>query len=159
MVASHERDADARGDALMVETQSRAVRSASGNRTDAGSGARTCTRGGSVKFALVNPNWDFKGSTYFGCQDPHYPLELLFSYDKIREAGHDPLLVDAQVENLSIEEARRRIKAFEPDFLVIPTAPSYLFWRCPPPEVRVPRKWFSALGEKSVRVAVGPHSS
>ena len=112
-----------------------------------------------MKFALVNPNWDFKGSTYFGCQEPHYPLELLFSYEKIREAGHEPILVDAQLENLRLEEAKHRVQWFEPDFLVIPTAPSYLFWRCPPPELRVPKAWFSALGKKSVRVAVGPHPS
>ena len=57
-----------------------------------------------MKFALVNPNWDFKGSTYFGCHDPHYPLELLFAFDKIREAGHEPLLIDAQNENLTTDE-------------------------------------------------------
>ncbi len=112
-----------------------------------------------MKFALVNPNWEFKGSTYFGCHDPHYPLELLFAYDKIREAGHDPLLIDAQVDNLNTTEARRRLRAFAPDFLVIPTAPSYLFWRCPPPELRVPREWFAALDGKAVKVAIGPHTS
>ncbi len=31
-----------------------------------------------MRFALVNPNWEFTGSTYFGCQDPHVPLELLY---------------------------------------------------------------------------------
>ena len=112
-----------------------------------------------MKFALVNPNWEFKGSTYFGCQEPHYPLELLFAFDKIREAGHEPLLVDAQVENLNTTEAKGRIDAFAPDFLVIPTSPSYLFWRCPPPEVRVPRDWFAALDGKAIKVAIGPHTS
>ena len=112
-----------------------------------------------MKFALVNPNWEFKGSTYFGCQDPHYPLELLFAFDKIRQAGHEPLLVDAQVENLTVEEARRRVIRFEPDFLVIPTAPSYLFWRCPQPELRVPRAWFHGLSGRAVKVAIGPHPS
>ena len=112
-----------------------------------------------MRFALVNPDWDFTGSTYFGCQEPHYPLELLFSFDKIRAAGHEPLLVDAQVERLSLQEVKRQVERFEPDFLVIPTAPSYLFWRCPQPELRVPRQWFAALGEKSVRVAIGPHPS
>ncbi len=112
-----------------------------------------------MRFALVNPNWDFKGSTYFGCQDPHYPLELLFAFGKIREAGHDPLLVDAQTDNLNIPEVKRRLDAFAPDFLVIPTAPSYLFWRCPPPELRVPKQWFSALESKAVKVAIGPHTS
>ena len=112
-----------------------------------------------MKFALVNPNWDFRGSTYFGCQDPHYPLELLFAYDKIRKGGHEPLLVDAQVENLSIDETKRRVSGFGPDFLVISTAPSYLFWRCPQPELRVPREWFRALGGHAVKVAIGPHPS
>ena len=49
-----------------------------------------------MKFALINPAWSFEGSTYFGCQEHHYPLELLFAADKIREAGHESLLVDAQ---------------------------------------------------------------
>ncbi len=112
-----------------------------------------------MKYALVNPNWDFKGSTYFGCPDPHYPLELLFACDRICEAGHEPLLIDAHNENLTVEETRRRVQAFSPDFLVIPTAPSYLFWRCPPPEVRVPRAWLAALDTKAIKVAIGPHTS
>ncbi len=112
-----------------------------------------------MKYALVNPNWDFQGSTYFGCHDAHYPLELLFAFDKIREAGHEPLLVDAQNENLTTEETKRRVDAFVPDFLVIPTAPSYLFWRCPPPEVRIPKQWFAEIGGKAVKVAIGPHTS
>src|SRR5207249_6237305 len=95
-----------------------------------------------MRFALVNPAWTFEGSTYFGCQEPHYPLELLFAYDKVHEAGHNALLIDAQLERLNTEEVKRRLADFDADFLVIPTAPSYLFWRCPPPELRVPQKWF-----------------
>lgn len=112
-----------------------------------------------MKYALVNPNWDFKGSTYFGCQDAHYPLELLFASDKIEEAGHEPLLIDAQNDRLSLQEVRGRVSAFSPDFLVIPTAPSYLFWRCPPPELRVPQQWFAGLDTGAVKVAIGPHTS
>ena len=112
-----------------------------------------------MKFALVNPAWDFRGSIYFGCQEPHYPLELLFAFDQIRAAGYEPLLIDAHIDKLTVHEVRRRLDRFTPDFLVIPTAPSYLFWRCPPPELRVPRQWFSALDSKAVKVAVGPHSS
>jgi anaerobic magnesium-protoporphyrin IX monomethyl ester cyclase len=112
-----------------------------------------------MKYALVNPNWDFTGSTYFGCRDPHYPLELLFAADKICQAGDETLLIDAQVENLSVNQVKPKLEAFAPDFLVIPTAPSYLFWRCPPPELRVPREWFSALDVGAVKVAIGPHSS
>ena len=114
-----------------------------------------------MKFALVNPNWDFTGSTYFGCRDPHVPLELMFAFDQLRNAGHEPLLIDAQTDHLSVHEVKPRIAEFSPDFLVIPTAPSYLFWRCPPPELRVPMEWFNSLGEvtKAVKVAIGPHPS
>jgi anaerobic magnesium-protoporphyrin IX monomethyl ester cyclase len=112
-----------------------------------------------VKFALVNPNWNFKGSTYFGCPDAHVPLELLFAHDQVLASGHDALVVDAQTDNLSVQETKARIDGFSPDFLVIPTAPSYLFWRCPPPELRVPMEWFRGLDSRAVKVAIGPHSS
>jgi len=112
-----------------------------------------------MKFALVNPNWDFAGSTYFGCRDPHVPLELLFACQSIIAAGHDALVVDAQTENLTLEETRRRTTAFGPDFLVVPTAPSYLFWRCPPPELRVPLEWLQGLKSRAMSVLIGPHPS
>jgi anaerobic magnesium-protoporphyrin IX monomethyl ester cyclase len=112
-----------------------------------------------MRFVLVNPNWDFKGSTYFGCRDEHYPLELLFAYDKIRERGHEPLLVDAQVEKLDIAATRARVEAFNPDFIVVPTAPSYLFWRCPPPEVRIPKEWLAGMPSGPKKVVIGPHAS
>lgn len=112
-----------------------------------------------MKFALVNPAWDFKGSIYFGCQDPHYPLELLFAFDKIKEAGHEPLLIDAQLDQLQTVDVKGRLDEFKPDYLVMPTAPSYLFWRCPPPELRVPRNWFAALEPNAIKVAIGPHAS
>src|ERR1041385_3314768 len=104
------------------------------------------SRGGVVKFALVNPAWSFAGSIYFGCPEPHYPLELMFGAAKLRESGHEALAIDAHQDGLSLQDVRHRIDSFAPDFLVIPTAPSYLFWRCPPPELRVPKSWFAALG-------------
>ena len=43
---------------------------------------------------------------------------------------------------------------------VVTTAPSYLFWRCAPPELRVPARFLRALGRRGGRtVAVGPHGS
>ena len=112
-----------------------------------------------MRYAFVNPNWSFTGSTYFGCTEPHYPLELLFAYQQVIRAGGDALLVDAQVENRGTNEVAPKVRDFDPDFLVIPTAPSYLFWRCPPPELRVPKEWFQALPGNCTQVAIGPHSS
>ncbi len=117
-----------------------------------------------MKFALVNPRWSFERSTYFGCADAHFPLELLSAREMLRGAGHEVLLVDALMEDLSPEQVRVRLKAFGENFLVIPTAPSYLFWRCPQPELRIPRQWIAALNRPSLDrpskvVVIGPHGS
>ena len=112
-----------------------------------------------MKFALVNPRWSFEGSTYFGCQEPHFPLELLSAQEMLRGAGQEVLLIDAWMENLTPDQVQQQLMPFNEDFLVMPTAPSYLFWRCPQPELRVPRQWLSALNRTSTKVVIGPHGS
>ena len=112
-----------------------------------------------MRYALVNPRWSFEGSTYFGCTEPHFPLELLSAREMLREAGHEVLLIDAWMNNLTPAQVRQRLIGFDEDFLVIPTAPSYLFWRCPQPELRVPQQWIAALDRPSRKVVIGPHGS
>ncbi len=113
-----------------------------------------------MKYALLNPRWEFSGSSYFGCQEHHFPFELLYARAELQRAGHEALLLDAQLEDLPLAEVQRRLQDFAPDFLVVTTAPSYLFWRCPQPELRLPGEWMRALrGCARVNVAVGPHGS
>jgi anaerobic magnesium-protoporphyrin IX monomethyl ester cyclase len=112
-----------------------------------------------MKYALINPRWTFEGSTYFGCPEPHFPLELLYAQQTLRKAGHEVVLIDALMESLNPNQVRQRLAGFDEDYLVVPTAPSYLFWRCPQPELRVPRQWFAALERDSTKVAIGPHGS
>ena len=112
-----------------------------------------------MKYALVNPRWTFHGSTYFGCSEPHFPLELLSAREMLRRNGDEVLLVDAFMEDLDEDQVRERLDRFGEDFLVIPTAPSYLFWRCPQPELRVPAQWIAALRRTSEVVVIGPHGS
>ena len=112
-----------------------------------------------MRYALVNPKWSFEGSTYFGCAEPHFPLELLSAQEMLRQAGHDVMLVDAWMEDLQPRQVRDRLEAFHEDFLVMPTAPSYLFWRCPQPELRVPSQWIAGLNRASKKVIIGPHGS
>jgi len=111
------------------------------------------------KFALLNPNWMFAGSTYFGCREPHYPLELLFAHDQIVAAGHESIVFDAHLNDLGLDDVKRWVCDYKPDFLVVPTAPSYLFWRCPQPELSIPIEWLAALGDGTTKVAIGPHGS
>ncbi len=113
-----------------------------------------------MRIALINPNWDFHGSTYFGCREGHLPLELGYAAMLLQRKGHETVLIDGQLEALSRKEIRERVDAFQPDMTVIPTVPTYLFWRCPPPELRIPRLTALDLqGVAGTLVAVGPHSS
>jgi hypothetical protein len=113
-----------------------------------------------VRIALINPPWSFAGSIYFGCREPHLPLELAYAERLLSDAGHQARMFDCHLMAMSIEELRREVSGFRPDMTVVTTAPTYLFWRCAPPELRVPRMIFLALrGETGIKVAVGPHGS
>ncbi|NPV23534.1 TIGR04295 family B12-binding domain-containing radical SAM protein [Bradyrhizobium aeschynomenes] len=113
-----------------------------------------------TRVALINPNWTFDGSIYFGCRSPHLPLELGISQHLLRDAGHATLLLDAHMFDLSQSDMLAELVTFRPDMIVLTTAPTYLFWRCAPPELRVPQQLVAMLRETGATlVAVGPHGS
>ncbi|MDB5364733.1 MAG: putative oxidoreductase With radical domain [Rhodospirillales bacterium] len=113
-----------------------------------------------MRVALVNPGWSFDGSIYFGCREPHLPLELGYAEALLSRDGHATLLVDAALDGLDEAGMRRRVAAFAPDMIVLTTAPTYLFWRCAPPELRVPQRAARSLRDIApMLVAVGPHGS
>jgi anaerobic magnesium-protoporphyrin IX monomethyl ester cyclase len=113
-----------------------------------------------MRFALVNPPWNFGGSIYFGCREPHLPLEYGYSKALLEREGHEAAIIDGQLEDLRPDEIAARVRDFHPDFTVITSAPSYLFWRCAPPELRVPQEMANLLREGcGALVAVGPHAS
>ncbi|MDC0678894.1 TIGR04295 family B12-binding domain-containing radical SAM protein [Sorangium sp. wiwo2] len=118
-------------------------------------------RGGRpVRFALVNPAWSFEGSIYFGCREPHLPLEYGYARALLEAAGHEATVIDAQARGLADGALRDEVAALRADAIVVTTAPSYLFWRCAPPELRVPQQALRALhGLPGLRLAVGPHAS
>ena len=120
-------------------------------------------RGRAMRVALVNPPWRFDTSIYFGCREPHLPLELGATQGaagggRARRAACSTAILLRRDE---CARARRRRAAFAPDMTVVTTAPTYLFWRCAPPELRVPREFLDgarwARGRRTV--AVGPHGS
>lgn len=113
-----------------------------------------------MKIALVNPHWTYEGSIYFGCRDPHLPLELGYSAAFLDRDGHETLMLDGQLEGRDNAALAERVAEFAPDMTVVTTAPTYLFWRCAPPELRVPAEFLSMLDGRGGRtVAVGPHGS
>jgi anaerobic magnesium-protoporphyrin IX monomethyl ester cyclase len=113
-----------------------------------------------MKFALINPAWTFDGSIYFGCREPHLPLEYGYAKALLEGAGHEADIVDGQLGGLSQASILSRIRDYAPDIAVVTTAPSYLFWRCAPPELRVPQELVRDLHWIVPRVVVvGPHAS
>ncbi len=113
-----------------------------------------------MRVALANPPWRFENSIYFGCREPHLPIELGACKLLLERGGHEVLLLDGHLDPASAAGLADEIAAFAPAMTVIPTAPSYLFWRCAPPELRVPRELVAALDGRGGRiVAVGPHGS
>jgi B12-binding domain/radical SAM domain protein of rhizo-twelve system len=113
-----------------------------------------------MRLALVNPSWRFDGSIYFGCREPHLPLELGACQALLSRAGHKSRIFDGHLFDLDASTLADEVAAFGPDMTVLTTAPTYLFWRCAPPELRIPREFLAALdGRGGVAVAVGPHGS
>jgi anaerobic magnesium-protoporphyrin IX monomethyl ester cyclase len=113
-----------------------------------------------MKVALVNPPWRFDDSIYFGCREPHLPLEFGYARVLLERQGHDVLMVDAHLMQQDTSTVAQMVISFRPDMTVVSTAPSYLFWRCTQPELRIPREMLLALGDAcGTTVIVGPHGS
>jgi anaerobic magnesium-protoporphyrin IX monomethyl ester cyclase len=113
-----------------------------------------------VKIALVNPPWSFEGSIYFGCREPHLPLELGYTRALLERRGHVVRLLDAQLSGADLSALATELASYRPDATVLTTAPSYLFWRCAPPELRVPIQTARVLRPFTQRlIVVGPHAS
>ena len=113
-----------------------------------------------MRVALVNPPWSFEHSIYFGCRAPHLPLELGCCQALLERAGHEVMILDGALMREDHDGLIARIADFKPAMTVVTTAPTYLFWRCAQPELRIPRAFLVALGARGgMTVAVGPHGS
>jgi B12-binding domain/radical SAM domain protein of rhizo-twelve system len=113
-----------------------------------------------MKVALVNPSWSYDGSIYFGCREPHLPLELGYAAALLEKAGHESLILDGQLTAQSNADLADAVANFGADMTAVTTAPTYLFWRCAPPELRVPADFLRLLDTRGGRtVAIGPHGS
>ena len=76
-----------------------------------------------TRVALINPDWRYDGSIYFGCRSPHLPLELGISQQLLDRAGHQTVLIDAHMFGLSIADiaAGRPISSFRFQFTNAPS--------------------------------------
>jgi anaerobic magnesium-protoporphyrin IX monomethyl ester cyclase len=109
---------------------------------------------------MINPNWTFEGSIYFGCADYHLPLEYGYAKALLEAAGHEVIIIDAHLRHLSNKQTKQLIEEYQPDITVVSTAPTYLFWRCPPPELAIPLRLVESIRPAAgITAAIGPHGS
>ena len=73
--------------------------------------SKAVERGRAVKVALVNPPWTFDGSIYFGCREPHLPLELGYTRALLERDGHEVLHARRASHGPELRRARRRGRA------------------------------------------------
>ena len=110
-----------------------------------------------MKIALLNPPWSFEGSIYFGCREPHLPLELGYCAACSRPtatrcccwtAPRRPRRSPASPNGGAVRARTSRC---------VTTAPTYLFWRCAQPELRVParRSWRRCAAAAAARSRSG----
>ena len=92
--------------------------------------------------------------------DDRRAVRLLAGEALLARAGHTAEIFDAHAETIDTRILVDRVADFAPEMTVVATAPSYLFWRCAPPELRVPQQTMGALQTVTgVKVAIGPHGS
>src|SRR3546814_16221761 len=72
-----------------------------------------------MRVALVNPHWSFEGSIYFGCREPHLPLELGCAAALLEAAGHESLLLDGALMGLDNQQLAARVADYEPEMTVV----------------------------------------
>jgi B12-binding domain/radical SAM domain protein of rhizo-twelve system len=74
--------------------------------------------------------------------------------------GHAVTIWDGLLDELNNEALASAVAGHAPNMTVITTAPTYLFWRCTQPELRIPKAFLDALAKRGgTTVAVGPHGS
>ena len=62
-----------------------------------------------MKVALHQSAVAIDGGIYFGCREPHLPLELGYTEAMLRQAGHQTLLVDGHLFDRTPEDMSARL--------------------------------------------------
>lgn len=118
-------------------------------------------------YAIV-PNWkQHSGLIPTDTSDPprSHPVELQYLISDLRAEIGDAgsvAIIDLYLEGRRAEELKTDKRLRSATYIVVPTAPSYLFWRCPPLSLAPVRKIVSVLrhvAPKAIVIAYGPHGT
>ena len=100
-----------------------------------------------MRVALVNPPWTLRRQHLFRLPRAASAAGIRLRPGAAeREPATRPRSSTRQLDGFDTRTlSRRGVADFAPDMTVVTTAPSYLFWRCAPPELRVPQQTLAAL--------------
>lgn len=116
-----------------------------------------------MKILLINANWALNKYRYtMSVLNPYKitPLELCYIAGGI-DSKNVVEIYDAFALEDSWIKIEQKIKTYIPDVCVVTTAPTYLFWRCCPLELSIPKKLISIIKKISASkvILIGPHGS
>lgn len=110
---------------------------------------------------LINPNWNLHNNVFTATiTQPVYPLELLYTATMLSDTCCVGIY-DAHLKNASNDELKKELIRFNPDIVVIETAPTYLFWRCCPLDIDLPARTVEIVKRSTTAkiILIGPHPS
>lgn len=115
------------------------------------------------RILLVTPNWRWDASplpvdTLLVPITP--PLEFGYMVTGLQDYA-DVAVADAYAGRMSEEDLSNRAAEFRPTAVVVTSAPSLLYWRCPPMTVTAPQRAIGAIRKASGApvVLIGPHAT
>jgi hypothetical protein len=115
------------------------------------------------RIVLVTPNWHWDSTplpveTLIVPVTP--PLEYSYLYGSLRSRAQIQV-IDAYASQMTIEEFERALADSKPSALVVATAPTLLYWRCPPMSVDAARIAIEAIRRitSATITIIGPHGT
>ena len=109
-----------------------------------------------MKVSLVNMNW--RDSDEIGRMSkfkPVIPLELLYIHQALKDKV-DVKLFDLWIRDQKLSDIKNDLKS---DYIVLNSAPSYLFWRDGSTGMKLLKKYIKELKKYGKVILIGPHPS
>ncbi|MFH1903478.1 MAG: radical SAM protein [Candidatus Omnitrophota bacterium] len=122
-----------------------------------------------MQVILVNPDWGslrkkwpprIKEKLFPGNPEPFMPLELAYLAGILRDK-YPVRIADLNVSGFNFTALKNQAGGEDLVF-VLTTAPSYLFWRCPPLSTKIPLdcgRMLKRIFPRSKLIIIGPHAS
>lgn len=110
---------------------------------------------------LVNPDWrELPRPGHFRTHVPYFPLELMYIHGTLRERGVRAILCDLWGQTTTAGQFAELLK--EADYIIVTTAPTYIFWRAGICDVSFPKETVAMLRSRAPQakiIVIGPQGT